>query len=275
MKDLVIGSVTSNLSWDQCRLWATSLNRSGFEGDKIIVIFGDNDDLVNKFESNGFIVYNLRSLNSDEHICSTRFIVYYSILSELSNKYKKVIATDVTDVIFQRNPTEFFKDYWFDCIIASSENIRYKDEVWGAQNMYLAFGEEAYDKVKDNTIYNAGVIAGTQEYLKDLFFSIYKLCESRPQYVHGGGAPDQAAYNLLLSTSPYKAVTKYIDHDLGWACQTGTVADPNKNYSKVNVSSNPVFKDNKVKTSFDRDFYIVHQYNRNSTWKQNIENLYV
>ena len=271
--DLVIGSAF-NLTWNQCKYWANSLNRSGFKGDKVIVIFGDNQDLVSKFKENNFEVYNLRSLNKDEHICAARFFVYYAILQERIGKYKKVIATDVTDVVFQRNPSEFFKDYWFDCIISSSENIKYKDEMWGAQNMTLAFGEAAYDKVKDNIIYNAGVIAGTQEYIKDLFFSIYTLCEGRPQHVPGGGAPDQAAYNLLLSTSPYKVITKFIEHDLGWACQIGTVADPNKDYSNVNVGSNPVFKDNMVKTSYDRDFYIIHQYNRNLVWKKAIEEKY-
>ena len=271
--DLVIGSAF-NLTWNQCKYWANSLNRSGFEGDKVIVIFGDNQDLVNKFKENNFEVYNLRALNIQEHICAARFFVYYAILQERANKYKKVIATDVTDVVFQRNPSEFFKDYWFDCIISSSENIKYKDEVWGAQNVKLAFGEAAYDKVKDNVIYNAGVIAGTQEYLKDLFFSIHMLCESRSQHVPGGGAPDQAAYNILLSTSPYKAITKFIDHDIGWACQVGTVADPYKNYSHVNVSSNPLFKNGIVTTSYDREFYIVHQYNRNPAWREIIERKY-
>lgn len=275
MKDLVLGSITSNLSWDQCKLWVNSLNRSGFEGDKIIAVFGDNVNLINKFKENGFEVYELRSLESNEHICAVRFYVYYAILQEKAKQYKKVIATDVTDVIFQRNPSIFLNDYFLDSLVASSENIKYRDELWGASNIRLAFGDSTYQKVKDNVIYNAGVIAGSQELIQDLFYTIYSLCETRPQHVSGGGAPDQAAYNLLLSTQAYKLNTKFIEHDLGWACQVGTVADPYKDYSNFLVGDKPKLIDNKVCTSYDREYYIVHQYNRNPLWKEIIEKTYV
>jgi FkbM family methyltransferase len=273
MKDLIIGSITK-LGWDRCEYWVNSINQSGFEGDKIICIFGDHNDLVNNFKNNGFQVYNYRALSDDENICVTRFLAYNDILSHSEQKYRKVLATDVTDVVFQKNPSEFFDRMSDKLIIASSENIRYRDERWGANNMRLSFGDDAYDRMKDRVIYNAGVIAGEHDLISDLFLAIYKMCENRPQNIEGGGGPDQAAYNYLLSLSQFKQTTKFMEHDIGWACQAGTNVDPHKDYSKVNVDSLPKIYDNEIATSWDKSYYIVHQYNRNPVWKECMEKKY-
>ena len=270
MRDLIMGSIT-RLGWDRCEHWVNSINKSGFDGDKIICIFGDHKDLVNNFKNNGFQVYNYRTLSDNENICVARFLAYNDILSKNKQKYRKVLATDVTDVVFQKNPTEFFDIIIEKCIIASSENIRYKDESWGANNMRLSFGDDAYGRMKDAVIYNAGVIAGEHQLIQDLFLAIYKMCENKPQHIEGGGGPDQAAYNYLLSLSQFKQTTKFIEHDIGWACQAGTNVDPHKDYSKTNVEILPKICDNEIVTSWDKSYYIVHQYNRNPVWKQSIE----
>jgi len=277
MKDLIIGSITK-LGWDSCSHWVNSINKSRFIGDKIICVFGQNDYLIEKFKENNFQVHLFRDLQPNENICVTRFFVYYSILKDIQTRYRTVIATDVTDVIFQSNPSEFFthlnnEEY----IIASSENVRYKDEIWGSNNMRLSFGDAILDRVKDNVIYNAGVIAGSHNLIQDLFLSIYTCCEGRPQNVPGGGGPDQAAYNYLLSMMPYSLVTKFINHDLGWACQAGTTADLRKPYENVSVDKLPKLLYNTIKTSQDKDYVIVHQYNRNAEWnkimKERFENV--
>lgn len=279
MSSLVLGSITSDLTWDKCKFWVNSLNQSGYSGDKLIIIFGDNRELEQKFEQNNFEVISLRKLEPNEHVCVVRFYVYYAILQDRKEKYDFIITTDVTDVIFQKDPSKYVYFSLIDSIstkhiISSSENIRYKDEVWGANNMRLAFGEEVYEKLKDISIYNAGVMAGKTEAMSDLFFSIYSLCTGKQQHVPGGGGSDQAAYNVLLSTIPYKLITRYVSHDSGWACQVGTVADPYKDYSRVNIEANPKFENGMVKTSSGIDYFIVHQYNRNSMWKQSIEEKY-
>lgn len=273
MNNLVIGSITSNLNWDQCKLWVNSLNQSGYKGDKLIVIFGDNQELEQKFQQNNFEVVSLRYLEQHEHVCVVRFFVYYAILKDRLDKYNFVLATDVMDVIFQKDPFEFLNRSGH-YIIASSENIKYKDEMWGANNVRTAFGDDGYDRVEDRSIYNAGVMAGPIKYMVDLYFLASKMCEGLPQQVPGGGGSDQAAYNLLLSTKPFIDITNFIGHDSGWACQVGTVADPYKDYSKVNIDPNPTFVDGTAKTSTGVDYFIVHQYNRNPVWKRAIEEKY-
>lgn len=274
MKDLVIGSITK-LGWDRCKYWANSLNQSGFDGDKIICIFGQNEELAAKFRECGFEVINFRELTSSENIVVARFFVYYAILSDPKRSYRKVLATDVTDVVFQKNPSLYFDSLEDDTIIASSENLKYMHEAWGANNIKQVFGEVIATLMSDSTIYNAGVIAGDQRIIRDLFYLINTICESKPQYVIGDGGPDQAIYNYLLSLYPLSKHVNYEPHDSGWACQVGTTADPNKpHFNNYQLTPRPVMRNNRVCTESGKEYFIVHQYNRNPTWKYIIEENY-
>jgi hypothetical protein len=122
-----------------------------------------------------------------------------------------------------------------------------------------------HELFKNNKIYNVGTIGGDAEYVKDLVFNIFTNATNRPIPI-----VDQAVYNVLLQTQPYKDVTLFADQWLGWACQAGTTVDP----SKINafrpylVEKEPIFKDGKVLTSLGHPFSIVHQYDRVPEWKQ-------
>jgi len=238
------------------------------------------EELANKFVERGFVPILIRPLNQDENICVVRFFVYYSYLRQNSNKYRAVIATDVTDVVFQRNPSEFIDkqisdEGIYESIILSGENIKYNDELWGRNNLNLSFGSIALDRLKNLEIVNCGVLAGTQELMEDLFINIHIACEGKPQHIQGGGGPDQAALNYIMNLLPYRKVRKIMNHDAGWACQVGTTADPNKVYDHVNINPNPMIDGDVVVTSQGDPYYIVHQYNRNSLWKDRILTKYV
>jgi hypothetical protein len=271
MKDVVIGSVY-RLGWDHCKNWVNSLNRSGFEGHKVLCLFGNSPELVDRLVENDIQVYNFRELTPEENICAARFSVYNTVLNDLGD-VENVIATDVTDVIFQHNPSNFFQ-FSEEKIIASSENIRYKDEKWGSKNLTLSFGEQTYDKLKDEVIYNAGVIAGSCNLIKELFFAITCMCTNRNQNIEGGGGPDQAAYNVILSLLPFKEKTLFTNHNSGWACQIGTTLDPHKNYSEFNIDPSPILENGVAVTSDGVDYFIVHQYNRNPQWKNEMDKKY-
>lgn len=272
MKDAIIGAVY-NLTWDHCKNWVNSINRSGFDGHKVVCMFGENDDLISRLNDNDIEVYKFRDLVNEEHICAARFSVYNMILENLGEPVRNVIATDVTDVVFQKNPSLFLDKFegQGEFIVTSSEDIKYKDEGWGAHNLNLSFGILAFEKMKENIIINAGVMAGSDRIMRDLFFAISAMCTNRNQHIAGGGGPDQAAYNLLMSLYPFKQHQEFIPHDHGWACQVGTTADPRKDYSSVNYSTKPVLENNTVKTQDGLDYYIVHQYNRNPQWKSAID----
>ena len=262
--DLVIGFITGYKYDHKIAPWAESLIESGFTGTKMIVTYNIDKSVVEKLESKGFIVIPLE-VNGQFNIVNMRFLHMWQYLKNLKEKPRYIISTDVADVVFQSNPSDWLEQNIGDKkLCASAEGLRYKDESWGFNNMSKSFGPIASHYMSFMPIYNAGVTAGTYEEYIDLCYNVYLLCNGAPQFVEGGGGPDQAALNLLLSLKPYKDITLYTDHDDGWACQCGTTVDPTKiNSFRPNLlSPEPVWKDGVMYNSKGDKYAILHQYNR-------------
>ena len=107
-------------------------------------------------------------------------------------------------------------------LLVGSENMLYKDEPWGRNNMLQSFGEYFFDRLKDERIICAGVIAGTLEDVRDLCLTLWLVCRGMNQHVPGGGGPDQATLNILLDTVVHKYTTFFTDPLNGWVVHAGT-----------------------------------------------------
>lgn len=273
MKDLILGCIT-NYTFDKVANWVNSIERSGFDGHKVAVVYNVGFDIVDELTKKNFTVvtFNRDNVNGrftyreNFNIVVERFYTSWKILSQIEDQVRYVIATDVRDVIFQYNPTD-----WLDrlstsqpnTIIASTEGIRYKDEVWGNNNMRLSF-PFAHEYMLDKIIYNAGVMAGKVSAIKDLFLNIYMTCANMPHTIPGGGGPDQAAYNVLLTMNQYEKITRFTDAKDAWAAQLGTVADPSKinQYRPHLTDFEPIIQNGEVFNNEGRKYCIVHQYDR-------------
>lgn len=276
MRDVIIGSIT-NYTITQIRPWVESLKQSGFTGNKYMVCYNIDYETVDYLKDNGFILKLFINVPHEKrytynfprnfHICVHRFIDMWDFLNqqpqEIKNEFRFLISTDVGDVIFQSNPSIWLENNLKDKfkINAATESIRYKDEIlWGAENIRQSFGNNVYEKIKDNLIYNAGTISGRYQNVIDMFLVIYNMCQG---FLTRN--PDQAAYNLLLSLEPYKSVTKFNMSEDGWACQLGTTMHLNalQYFEQKLVEPRPVVENGIVCTNKKRKpFVIVHQYNR-------------
>ena len=262
--DLVIGFITGYKYDHKIAPWAESLIESGFTGTKMMVTYNIDNDVVEKLQSLGFVVLPFEN-NGKFNIVNIRFLHMWQYLKHIKIKPRYIISTDVADVVFQSNPSDWLEQNIGDKkLCASAESLKYKDETWGIHNMYQSFGDTAARYMANTPIYNAGVTAGTYEEYIDLCYNVYLLCNGAPQFVEGGGGPDQAALNLLLSLKPYKDITLYTNHDDGWACQCGTTVDPNKidKFRPNLLSPEPVWKDGVMYNSKGDKYAILHQYNR-------------
>jgi hypothetical protein len=276
-KDAVIGFIT-NYNFDKLKPWAHSLIDSGFTGDKIIVAYEPfGEDVIPELHELGINTIALKS-EGPFSIMVHRFFHLWWMLNSIEDKYRYVITTDVADVVFQSNPSDFLDNIKNDKsrIIASSEGICYKDEPWGDQNLRLSFGPYIHNLLKEDVICNAGVIAGEHKYVESLALNIFLSCQGSPLHVPGGGGPDQAALNTILKMSPWDDITWRTNHDDGWACQAGTVADPAKmdKFGPKLVDNQPSWDGENVMTPDGKKYVIVHQYNRIPEWKEVIEKRY-
>ena len=280
MKDLIIGACT-NYDWDKLKFWVNSINRSGFDGDKVMVAFNIRYDTIEKLNKAGFQVIlpgkqddanNQFVYQSNLPIHVERFIHIYNYL-QTHDEYRYVITTDVKDVIFQHNPSEAIDQelgarqlYLF-----ASESMYYKDEPWGNQNLIETFGPFFHNIFKENVIYNVGVLAGRGYAIQDLAAMIFTMSINRPIPI-----VDQSTFNFMISQEPYTSTARFCNSEDGWACQLGTTADPSKieQFRPLLLEASPKMIAGNVTTSRGKDFTIVHQYDRIPEWRKIIEEKY-
>ena len=277
MRDLIVGCAT-NYDWSKLKYWVNSINASGFEGDKILILMNCDKETVGKISDAGFgiIAFNKDendnlTYNSNMMVHVERFYHIYQLLRD--NLYRYVITTDVKDVIFQKNPSEWLEKNLpnTEDLVFSSESMKYKDEPWGDQNLRETFGTQIYEDFKNNTIFNVGVLAGRGYAMKDLMMNIFASCLGRPIKIC-----DQSTFNFLISQHPYLKTSMYTKSEDGWACQLGTTADPSKieQFRPFLLEPSPKLDGDMVVTSTGIEYTIVHQYDRVPEWKKVIEKKY-
>jgi hypothetical protein len=292
MDDLIIGCST-NYDWSKIKYWINSVNQSGFKGKKVMILMNCDLETTTKVLKAGFevISFGTDAMGNLTHqspfmVHVERFLHIYNYLKD--NEFRYVITTDVKDVIFQKNPSEWLEEnlgHTFDQmhishpssqfnkgnLVFSSESILYKDEPWGDNNLMETFGPYIHDIFKENEIYNVGVLAGRGYAMRDLALNIFLACVGKPIKIC-----DQSTFNVMISMNPYLKTSLYKKSEDGWACQLGTTADPSKieQFKPFLLEPSPIMQDGKVVTSTGKEFSIVHQYDRVPEWRKIIEAKY-
>lgn len=282
MKDVLIAAIT-NYTFDKIKHFVNSIERSGFSGHKVMIVYNVPSSTVEELKKRE---WNVIGFNLDENsksytykenfrIMCDRQIHYHQAIEQLNDEFgdlRYVMAIDPKDVIFQYNPSEWLEKNMGDKKInVGCESLAYKDEQWGKNNLIESFGDYIYERCKDNLIFNCGTMAGDWKAMSELFLNIYLLCMGSPNQT-----PDQAALNTLLSFDVYKNITRFTMSEDAWACQAGTTVDIKVvSINKQNlVEPQPYLDVDVVKTSKGIPFALVHQYDRIPEWKSVLEAKY-
>ena len=276
MKDLIIGCAT-NYDWSKLKYWINSINKSGFKGEKVMLLMNCDKDTVQKIHDAGFNIIGFRQDNDGNLIYQSSIPVHVERFLHIHNflkdkDYRYVITTDVKDVVFQKDPIAFLEEHLGDKnMMFASESMRYIDEPWGNENLFQTYGNYIYDHFKKNEIFNVGVLAGKGHAMRDMVMNIFAAAIGRPIPIC-----DQSTFNFMISQEPYKSTSKYMRSETGWAAQLGTTADPSKidQFRPLLLEAEPKMVDKEVTTSAGIPFTIVHQYDRVPGWKQIIEEKY-
>jgi len=166
---------------------------------------------------------------------------FFHIWNYLQNQtYEKVLITDVRDVYFNHNP---FDRISTDKLIATSEEIIYKNEPWNQAHIHYNLGVIGLSTLLDNIVYNVGVFGGPAELVKQIAADIYLLSVGKHKVA------DQTSFNYLIQTK-YKEQTEFSRISDKFAVHlhvvhAGLVAF---NYKTAN------------------EYVIIHQYDRIPNW---------
>jgi len=280
-KDLIIGGM-SNYDYDKVKYWINSAKKSGFEGDIVLLATNIYATDIKKITAAGAIVVPYGREDAEGNYVTQqqmpphveRFFHIWNFLNTCSTEYDFVVATDVRDVVFQRNPSDFLAFDDMCDFVAAGEGLAYEDEPWGNNNYLQAFGPFFHNLIKRNEIYNVGVLTGKFDIVRDLMLLILQLSINRPINI-----VDQAVYNFILNTDLVKSRTEFFGNDSGWTCNLGTTLaaiqsgsgdigqknDPTAQivYQTKYMYKQPIIQeDGTVCNSHGIPFCIVHQYDR-------------
>jgi hypothetical protein len=249
------------------RLWANSLQASGFSGDAFVVLYGENPDVESRLIERNIGVYKpekdhlgLGDINPLVH----RFYHKWVILNDLGfDDLGWVISTDIRDVVFQSDPISWINEnLGNEKFFITSEGMAYEDEFWNRDNFKACFGESIWSTgIASRTIYNCGVVGGAGSYAAEMFLMLYLLGYGHPGH-RTGEWTDQAALNLVSRFKLFGEHIRFVSSEEGLAAQLGTFLDEALCYDRFLGEPKPVIQNGEVYTAGGVKFAMVHQYDR-------------
>lgn len=256
--NLLIGAISANYTPNDISRWVATSDWEDCE--RILFVYNvtsqDNPLLIYLREHNVSVIKpsfdfwgnDVSKFNYDTGICNLetsydlihniRFFHLWNYLEQ--HNYEKVLVTDVRDVYFNRNP---FVDIPSDRLIATSEEISYKNESWNQAHLHYNLGVIGLSTMLDHMVYNVGVFGGPGELVKRIASDIYLLSTGKHKVA------DQTSFNYLIQNR-YQEVTKF-----------STLSDKFAVHLQVVYSGLVNFN---YKTA--GEYAIVHQYDRIPNW---------
>jgi hypothetical protein len=255
--NLLIGAISGNYNIDDVRGW---IETSNFENvERLLLLYNDNAELEQYLhdnnvsiikpsfdcwgrEKNGFST-NTGTMTLDTSYDLIHNIRFFHIWSYLkTSEHNQVIITDVRDVYFNSNP---FTGLDTEKITATSEVIKYSDEQWNKEHVYVNLSLIGLDLLSDKPVYNVGVWGGPHNLVMDMCADIYLLSVGKLKVA------DQTSFNYLIQTK-YKDQTKFTALEDKFAVHLHVI-----NAGLVAFDLNTVSQ-----------YKIVHQYDRIANFKR-------
>jgi hypothetical protein len=249
MIDVILGAI-SGYTPEQIKPYVESLNNINYTGHKVMITYNVSNDTQKYLWDNGFMVATSK-IPLGQHIHMRRLLDFYSYLKYSEFDYRFVVATDVRDVMFQKNPMRWLETNLNKDILISSECVLNKDEPWAHKNIHEGYGDIFWKEVYDKLVYNVGVIAGKKEAIQNLFLLNYLVSQAG----NTEHFTDQSAFNYIINMDLIKDKLQLSIGD-DWAIQCGTLDNPNNLANiKLNKKNGLYYNDNELVT-------IIHQYDR-------------
>lgn len=256
--NLLIGAISANYQISDVEKWVLTSNWNEHARALLVYNVSDlNSPLLNFLQDNNIEILqptfnfwgdSIESFPYNTGVCNTE--VSYNLIHNIRflhiwnhlqyETYNKILITDVRDVYFNYDPFPKIPDSG---LIASSEEIYYKDHHWNRSHLSTNLGIIGRELLS-KPVYNVGVFGGSYSMVKDLCADIYLISAGK------WWVADQTSFNYLIQTK-YYPFTQFTDLSDKFAAHLHVV--------------------NEGHVSFDydsrREYAIIHQYDRIPSWE--------
>lgn len=195
--DLIIG-YWSNLAFAELEPFLASLRHSGFPGEVCIFVSDVALETVRQLQEHGVRVERPgQSAQPRMTHLSSRFFTALDFLARHGGNYRRVMLTDLRDVVFQSDP---FAVAWPADIVFAQERCLLVDcpvnRAWVAQG----YGDAVAENMRNCVISCAGTTFGTVSGILRYLAAITSELTSRPVAIEGG--IDQGVHNYIVHMRP-------------------------------------------------------------------------
>ena len=190
----------------------TSLNQSGFLGEKVMIVYECNSSTIKFLKENGWKLYQ-KKLNGIQNI-TKRFEDISDILQNYGDS-EQILFTDSRDVYFHKNP-ELLSPH--DLFIGIDGDCPLEKNEWATKEMIKMYPSK-YNELKNKYHLCCGVVFGknkiVRNLLKDTFDFTFKSTLANSSIFHGNTV-DQMALNVIAYNKyNYKVTDNNIVINLG------------------------------------------------------------
>jgi hypothetical protein len=178
-----------------------------------------------------------------------------------------VLLTDTLDIVFQKDPFEWYERHKTNKILLTSEGVTFAHEHWNMRGVINAF-KPFVDEIRSNDVLNSGIIMGEVKYIRDLLMYIYALTLNvKPEHTEG---IDQPAMNVAMLSNALRDLVQITTTSEGFAVNCA-VAGPTEQFIPWGFSNSykydlPSFNGELVVNKNNEPYCLVHQYNRVHEW---------
>lgn len=258
MESVVIGAV-DGYEWKQIQTWWRSIKLTGYSGQIHLLVYECSDETLAELRDHGVCVH--RCEKEHGQVVVDRF----KDLSRISNSIPTdvwCICTDVNDLVFQVDPSEYLNMIGYENyeIIVASEGILHKGNQWVRQNA-IASLPDYWQTMSNKQLYNAGSFAIKAQILEELGKNVFALCMTNP----GAKNHDQFALNILLQNNPVFMNWTWFERVSGTWCFNGASSIFAKPADAENyMDTLPIIKNGLCYNPNGELYYMFHHWNRNA-----------
>ena len=238
---MIVISSLDNYEISKVNTFVYSLNKSGFTGKKYMIVYECSNDVKSFLSEKGWEVIERES--EGEYIVSKRFHHFYQLIEDLNTK-EQVLICDCRDVYFHKNP-EFIKPSKL--YIAQDGNFPLRLNTWATMEIKTMYPQD-YDDISDKYHLCAGVFYGEAQNISSLCRKTYEYVFESKRFDKNDIGKSTCADQMALNIVAYRDLKyKFI-----------------LNNSIINLAQT-FWKQ-------DIEFFIYHQYDRVSNFKEKLIN---
>src|ERR1700675_1523417 len=199
----VLGTQWARLKYPGVEAYLVSLDRSGFTGRKIMIVWDIHPETRYFLIKHGFELIDVPS--PAEPFFHARMRVAWEYLKDHYTEFRYIFWCDIKDFVFQSDPSKWMEDNLGTAsLIGSTECVTIQQEETNQIWARAILGDVRYETLKNEEVINGGAWAGESRAMTEVFRMVHLGCKSYA----GPYPPCQIWINYVLRQEPFESMLR-------------------------------------------------------------------